>query len=50
MQFCVARVIKANKGTFDSSIFASLIVPKLKEMTQEADKDVAYYATLALQD
>ena len=49
VQFCVARIIKAQKGLFDPSIFTAQIVPKLTEMTQEADKDVAYFATLALQ-
>jgi len=49
VQFCVARVIKLNKAYFDPSVFSSQIVPKLRDMTKEADKDVAYFATVALQ-
>ena len=49
MQFCVAKLIDEKKDLFDSSNFQSQIVPKLKDMTQEPDKDVAFFATKALQ-
>jgi len=50
VQFCVARIIKEKFSHFDTSVFNSQLVPKLKDMSQESDKDVAYYATLALQE
>lgn len=50
VQFCVARIIKDKFKQFDTAVFNSQLVPKLKDMSQESDKDVAYYATLALQD
>ena len=48
VQFCVARILKLRKGSFDQSIFNSQIVPVLKNMSHEVDKDVSYYATQAL--
>jgi serine/threonine-protein phosphatase 2A regulatory subunit A len=48
VQFCVARVIKTNKAFFDPQVFLSQITPKLREMAQDSDKDVAYFATSAL--
>ena len=50
VQFCCARIIKKNKTSIDPETFETKIVPKLREMMQESDKDVAYYATLANQD
>ena len=50
VKFCVCRIIKANRNKFDNATFADKLVPKLRELSQEADKDVAYFATLALQD
>ena len=47
VQFCCARIIKKNRAYIDDAVFAERIVPKLREMMQESDKDVAYYATLA---
>lgn len=50
VQFCCARIIKKNKTSIDEVTFAEKITPKLREMMQESDKDVAYYATIANQD
>lgn len=50
VQFCCARIIKKNKTSIDVETFNEKIAPKLREMMQESDKDVAYYATLANQD
>ena len=50
VQFCCARIIKKNKSSFDEVVFIEKIMPKLREMMTESDKDVVYYATLALQD
>ena len=48
VQFCVAKIIAERKQLFDQSVYQSQIVPKLKEMLQDPDKDVAYFATVAL--
>lgn len=45
VQFCLARIIKDNANHFDSNIFQTQIVPKLKDMSQDGDKDVAYFAS-----
>ena len=50
VQFCCARIIKKNKTSIDTETFEAKIMPKLREMMQESDKDVAYYATLATHD
>lgn len=50
VQFCCARIIKKNKTSIDTETFNEKIAPKLRDMMQESDKDVAYYATLANQD
>lgn len=34
----------------DAGVLNSQLVPKLKDMTQDGDKDVAYFATMALQN
>jgi len=49
VQFCCARIIHKNKASIDVEMFNERIMPKLREMMQESDKDVAYYATIAAQ-
>lgn len=49
VQFCCARIIKSNRDRIDSATWESKIVPRLTEMCKEADKDVAYFAAVALQ-
>ena len=44
VQFCVAKIIAEKTDMFDSSVYQSQIVPKLKDMSQEPDKDVAFFA------
>jgi hypothetical protein len=34
----------------DASVVQSQIIPGLKEMTNDPDRDVQYYATIALSD
>ena len=34
----------------DSGVFSSQIAPKLKDMIQDGDRDVAFYATAAFKD
>jgi len=49
VQFCVAKTISERYDLFDQSVFTAQIAPKLKDMSQEPDKDVAYFAQVALQ-
>lgn len=48
--FCLCRVVKTHKASFDAQTFAQKLAPKLRDLTQRGDKDVRYYATLALQN
>ena len=50
VRFTVAKILKATKSQLDPSIVASQIIPSLKEMTSDSDRDVQYYATIALTD
>ena len=49
VQFCVAKILEQRRSKFESSVWTAQIAPKLKDMSQEPDKDVAYFATVALQ-
>ena len=48
VQFCCARIIKANRASIDNGTWESKILPKLQEMSKEVDKDVAYFAVVAM--
>ena len=48
VRFCAAKVIIKYHSSFDSGSLNSHIVPVLKEMTSDSDKDVAYYANVGL--
>lgn len=50
VQFCVCRIIKQNKALFDAGVLNSQIIPKLKDLMQDGDRDVAYHATLAFNE
>jgi hypothetical protein len=50
VQFTNAKIIKKNKAAFDQNVLKDALIPKLRENTQEADKDVAYYAKVALDE
>ena len=50
VQFTAAKIIKQHKSLIDHGVFSSQIVPKLRDMTQDGDRDVAFYATVALQN
>ena len=50
VKFCVTKLLMEKKTMIDQSAYETQIVPKLKEQVQDADKDVAYFATVALQD
>jgi serine/threonine-protein phosphatase 2A regulatory subunit A len=49
VKFCVAKLINQQKAHIDSNVFANQLVNPLKEMSNDPDKDVQYFAQLALQ-
>lgn len=50
VRFTVARIISKTRSQLDGSVFNSQIVPALKEMTNDTDRDVQYFANQALND
>jgi serine/threonine-protein phosphatase 2A regulatory subunit A len=50
VRFTVAKLLKQSKSYIDGSVMQSQIIPGLKEMTNDPDRDVQYYATIALSD
>ena len=48
VRFCVAKLFKKLVPKIDSQTVSTKIKPKLAEMTTDPDKDVQYYAKLAL--
>jgi len=50
VQFTVSKILAKNRQYIDASVYQSTIIPKLKDMSQDADKDVAYFATVAIKE
>jgi hypothetical protein len=50
VQFNVCKIIKQHRKNFDQTVLKDQIIPKLKELAQDGDKDVAYYAKVAMED
>ena len=48
--FTCAKIIRQHKNLIEASVLQSQLVPRLKDMTQDSDKDVAYFAMICLQD
>jgi len=48
VQFCACKRIKELKSYFPTEFFDAVLLPELKQLTQSADKDVAYYAYLVI--
>ena len=44
VKFCVSKIINNNKQYIDQNVFANQLVGPLKEMSNDADKDVQYFA------
>ena len=49
VKFCVSKIINDCKQYIDQNVFANQLVGPLKEMSSDADKDVQYFAQVALQ-
>jgi hypothetical protein len=50
VQFNVCKIIKLYRKNFDQTVLKDQIVPKLKELAQDGDEDVAYYAKVAMEE
>ena len=48
VKFCVARILSDNKHQIDPNVFSNQLLAPLKEMSNDADKDVAHFAKVAL--
>jgi len=44
VKFCVSKIITGNRQYIDPNIFNNQLVGPLKEMANDADKDVAHFA------
>jgi hypothetical protein len=44
----MSKIVKENKQYIDTNVYSNTIVGPLKEMTNDTDKDVAYFAQEAL--
>jgi len=49
VKFTVSKIINANRQFIDPNVFNNQLVGPLKEMSGDADKDVAHFAQIALQ-
>ena len=44
VRFCVSKIVNAQRQYIDQNIFSNQLVGPLKEMANDADKDVAHFA------
>jgi hypothetical protein len=49
VKFCVSKIINQNRQYIEPNVFNSQLVPVLKEMSNDPDRDVSYFAQVALQ-
>jgi serine/threonine-protein phosphatase 2A regulatory subunit A len=49
VKFCVSKIIHQQRQFIDPNVFSNQLMGPLKEMSNDQDKDVAYFAQLALQ-
>ena len=49
VKFCVSKIIQEHRQTIDPNVFTTHLLGPLKEMSNDPDKDVAYFAQVALQ-
>lgn len=48
VKFCVTKIIINKKQYIDANQFNSVLLPLLKEMANDTDKDVVYFALHAI--
>jgi hypothetical protein len=44
VKFCVSKIIAKTRQYIDTTVFANSLVPPLKDMAIDSDKDVAHFA------
>ena len=44
VKFCASKILDKQRQYIDSNVFSNQLVSPLKEMAQDSDKDVAYFA------
>lgn len=49
VRFCVSRIIHERRQYIDQNVFNNQLVGAMKEMTNDSDRDVSHFATVALQ-
>lgn len=49
VRFCVCRIIHQTRQYIDFNVFNNQLVGPLKDLTTDSDKDVIYFANLALE-
>lgn len=50
VRFTVAKIIHKAKGSIDAATMQGTIAPGLRELANDSDRDVQYFATVALND
>lgn len=50
VRFTVAKIIKHIKVYIDPAVLQSTIAPGLKDLAGDSDRDVAFFASVALHD
>lgn len=50
VKFCVTKIIIAKKQFIDPNQFNNVLMPVLKEMANDTDRDVSYFAQQAIQN
>lgn len=50
VQFCVCMILMQNKHLIDPSVFSAKLVPKLRDLINDGDRDVSYYANAAFNE
>jgi len=48
VKFCVSKIISRKRQYIDSNVFSAQLAGPLKEMSNDADKDVSEFAKVAL--
>jgi serine/threonine-protein phosphatase 2A regulatory subunit A len=49
VRFTVAKILHQSKSVIDAGTYSSQILPGLREMTGDSDRDVQYFATVSIQ-
>ncbi len=50
VRFTVARILHKSKGMIDNGVLNVQLLPRLKDLMQDSDRDVAYFAAQAFNE